>query len=104
MPCRPAEDDLSLNPGHGYEAARLLLWASEQLDRDPPIWAYDLARYPGSQDKRPTRALCRLLSLQPATVRERLFGNEDIEASRLQDWWDRHCRADAARKNHSAGG
>ncbi|MEL7029117.1 MAG: hypothetical protein AAGL49_07865 [Pseudomonadota bacterium] len=100
MPCRPAESDLSLQIGHGSRAARLLIWASETLERDPPIWAFDLANDIPSRDERPTVALCRLLRELPDDRRAWLLDRQHgYRALELTQWWTRHQRADAERES-----
>lgn len=99
MPCRPAEDDPSLNPGHGFLAARLLLWLAEQIDRDPPIWAYDISRQTSSRDERPTRILCRWLGDLPEATRRRVLDGESAHAPQLREWWEKHRAADEARRS-----
>ena len=96
MPCRPAEDDPSLF-SECCETARLLIWACEQLERDPPIWVFDLAKDRWTNDPRATQTLCELMRHLNPTQSQLLLAGKVSDSVRLINWWKKHQQWDAER-------
>jgi len=99
MPCRPIEDDPSLQPSRANRAATLLIWLCKTLHRQAPAWALEVASERKVIDSRPTPALCELVrSLSERELRQVTDPQNGPLAIELAEWWREHREWDEKRR------